>query len=207
MAPAAPIRRSELPATCWLIAAVAMASFACMRAEAAPKNDPALPQIGPAPQFALTDQDGRRFALAHQRGKVAVVTFIFTGCADSCPILTAKLVGVQRTLAQKKQEVFFIAITVDPLNDTPAQLRKYAMAQSANLDNFAFLTGSFEQVEDVARRYGVFRKTQKTGNIDHTFLTSLVDRHGIVRVQYIGSRFDPVEFETDLRSLLAEKAK
>jgi protein SCO1/2 len=96
---------------------------------------------------------------------------------------------------------------VDPLNDTPAVLRKYARAHSADLSNFAFLTGSPAQVDEVARRYAVFRRSQGNGPVEHAFLTSLVDRKGILRVQYLGTRFDPEEFTRDLRSLLEEKSR
>jgi protein SCO1/2 len=40
--------------------------------------------------------------------------------------------------------------------------------------------------------------------VDHTFLTSIIDQRGILRVQYLGVRFDPDEMLRDLRSLLAE---
>jgi len=40
--------------------------------------------------------------------------------------------------------------------------------------------------------------------VDHTFLTSLIDRDGVLRVQYMGVRFDPDELLEDLRSLLRE---
>ncbi len=169
-----------------------------------PGKDARLPKIGPAPEFTLTDQDGKRLSLRDLRGQVTVVTFIFTTCSDTCPLLTAKLVGIQRTLAADAPKVSFVAITVDPLNDTPAVLKKYAQAHSADLSRFSFLTGSLGEVEDVTRRYAVFSKRQPTGAVDHTFLTSLIDPTGTLRVQYLGTRFDPKEFLGDLKSLLAE---
>jgi protein SCO1/2 len=172
-----------------------------------PGKDAGLPRIGSAPGFTLIDQDGRRFSLSDVRGRVAVVTFIFTTCSETCPLLTAKLVGVQRKLGGEASKVFFTAITVDPLNDTPATLKKYAQAHSADLASFAFLTGSFEQIEDIARRYAVFRKAQANGSVDHTFLTSLIDQGGTLRVQYLGTRFDPGEFTRDIQSLLKEGAR
>jgi protein SCO1/2 len=195
--------RARGPFLVWL----AMSITLCGAGPHGKADDAMLPRIGPAPQFTLIDQDGRPFSLVRQKGKVAVVTFIFTGCSDTCPLLTAKLVGIQRRLSREASNVMFTAITVDPLNDTPATLKKYAAAQSANLANFAFLTGTSGQVEDVAHCYVVFRKAQPNGSVDHAFLTSLVDRQGTLRVQYIGARFDPVEFEADLRSLLAEGTK
>jgi protein SCO1/2 len=41
--------------------------------------------------------------------------------------------------------------------------------------------------------------------VDHTFLTSVVDRNGLLRVQYLGTRFNPDELLNDIRSLLAER--
>jgi protein SCO1/2 len=57
----------------------------------------------------------------------------------------------------------------------------------------------------VVRSYGVYygQKDSK-GGIEHTFLTSIVDPSGTVRVQYLGTRFDANEFLGDLRSLIAE---
>ena len=170
------------------------------------KQEARLPQIGPAPEFALIDQDGRQFSSRALRGQIAVVTFIFTSCGDTCPLLTAKLVAIQRKLGRDAPQVMFAAITVDPLNDTPPVLKRYAEAHSADLTRFAFLTGSVPQIDDVTRRYAVFYKKQPGGSVDHTFLTTMVDRAGTMRVQYLGVRFDPKEFLADLRSLLEERA-
>jgi protein SCO1/2 len=52
------------------------------------------------------------------------------------------------------------------------------------------------------RRYGVFASKSPGREIEHTNLTSLVDPHGMLRVQYLGVRFDPGEFQRDLLSLV-----
>jgi protein SCO1/2 len=163
-----------------------------------------LPKIGPAPEFTLTNQEGKRLSLRDLRGQVTVVTFIFTTCSDTCPLLTAKLVGIQRQLGTDAPKVSFAAITVDPLNDTPPVLKKYAQAHSADLSRFSFLTGSLDEIGDVTRRYAVFQQKQLSGNVEHTFLTSIIDQSGTLRVQYLGVRFDPKEFLGDLQSLVAE---
>ena len=59
-------------------------------------------------------------------------------------------------------------------------------------------------IEDAVRGYGAFAKRLKAGNVDHLFLTSLIDRKGMLRVQYLGYRFDPDEMYRDLRALLRE---
>ena len=140
-------------------------------------------------------------------GKVVVVTFIYTSCADACPLLTAKMAGLQDDLGMDfGPKVFFMSITVDPERDTPEVLTRYAQAHGANLSGWAFLTGTSEEIRAVARRYGIYYKKQAGGDVDHTFLTSLVDQHGTLRVQYMGVRFDPDELLRDLQSLLREGA-
>jgi cytochrome oxidase Cu insertion factor (SCO1/SenC/PrrC family) len=47
-----------------------------------------LPKIAPAPDIALTSQDGAQVSLAKLRGKVVAVTFIFTRCSATCLVLT-----------------------------------------------------------------------------------------------------------------------
>jgi protein SCO1/2 len=164
-----------------------------------------LSKIGPAPEFTLTTQDSQRLSLNELRGKVVAVTFIYASCTDTCPLLTAKMAGLQDGLgADFGPKVFFVSITVDPERDTPDVLQRYAQAHGANLAGWAFLTGTPAEIRDVARQYGVYSKKQARGDVDHTFLTSLVDQHGTLRVQYMGVRFDPDELLRDLQSLLQE---
>jgi protein SCO1/2 len=84
-------------------------------------------------------------------------------------------------------------------------LKRYAETFSAPSPRFAFLTGDFDAIHKVVRSYGVYygQKDSK-GGIEHTFLTSIVDPSGTVRVQYLGTRFDANEFLGDLRSLIEE---
>jgi protein SCO1/2 len=164
-----------------------------------------LPKIAPAPDFTLTSQDGGEVKLADFRGKVVAVTFIFTRCADTCPVLTPMMSFVQDRLgADFGEKVAFVSITVDPEHDTPEVLKEYGEAFGANFIGWFFLTGSPPTIREVTRRYGVFAAKTENGNVDHTFLTSIIDRHGILRVQYLGVRFDPEEFRLDLLSLVKE---
>jgi protein SCO1/2 len=162
-----------------------------------------LPKIAPAPEFALISQDGAPVKLADYRGKVVAVTFIFTLCADTCPVLTPMMSFVQDQLgANFGEKIHFVSITVDPERDTPEVLKEYAQAFGANLSGWSFLTGTPDAIRDVTRRYGIFAAKTANGSIDHTFLTSIIDQRGILRVQYLGVRFDPEEFRRDLVSLL-----
>ncbi len=164
-----------------------------------------LAKIGPAPAFTLTTQDRRRLALAELRGKVVVVTFIYTACADTCSLLTAKMAALQDNIGSAfGPKIFFVSITVDPAHDTPEVLTRYAQLHGAKLSGWAFLTGTSDEIRVVARQYGIYYKKQAAGDVDHTFLTSLVDQHGTLRVQYMGIRFDSGELLHDLQALLKE---
>ena len=167
------------------------------------KKDARLSKIGPAPDFALTTQDGTRLSLRDLRGRVVAVTFMYASCADTCPLLTAKMAGLQARLGRDfGPKVFFVSITVDPERDTPEVLKRYAQAHAANTAGWAFVTGTPDEIRGVARRYGIYYQKAPRGDVDHTFLTSIVDPNGILRVQYLGVRFDPDELLADLRSLL-----
>jgi protein SCO1/2 len=170
-----------------------------------PGRDARLPRIGAAPAFTLATADGGRLALADLRGKVVAVTFIYATCIDTCPLLTAKLAALGKRMGTDfGAKVLFVAITVDPGRDTPGALRSYAQAHGARGPGWAFLTGTPVQIKNVTRRYGVIARKTDRGDVDHTFLTSLVDGDGVLRVQYMGVRFDPDEMLRDLRSLVVE---
>jgi protein SCO1/2 len=175
-----------------------------VRAHDAP-HEQRLPTIGVAPDFTLTSQDGAEVTLQAFRGKVVAVTFIYTSCPDVCPLLSDKLAGVQDELGADFGAKFaFLSITVDPEHDTPEVLKDHAEALDANLAGWSFLTGAPATVREVAHRYGVAMVPAADGQVDHTLLTTLVDRRGIMRVQYLGYRFDPDEFRHDLLRLLNE---
>ena len=169
------------------------------------KDNQRLSKIKPAPEFALIKQDGKRLALKDLRGKVLAITFIFASCADTCPLLTAKMAGIQNRLGSDfGKKVHFVSITVDAERDRPEVLKEDAEQHKANPAGWTFLTGTPAEIGEVAKRYGIFYKKMPRGDIDHTFLTSLVDQSGILRVQYMGVKFNPEEMLTDLRSLLTE---
>lgn len=172
------------------------------------KDDERLSKIGPAPEFALINLEGKRLALKDLRGKVLAITFIFASCVDTCPLLTAKMTGIQNKLGNAfGPQVNFVSITVDPQRDTPQVLKRYAEAYKANTSGWAFLTGTQAEIREVSKRYGIFYKQTPRGDVDHTFLTSIVDQSGTLRVQYMGVKFNPDEMLRDLQSLLNEREK
>src|SRR5262249_52399227 len=104
-------------------------------------------------------------------------------------------------------KVFFLSITVDPERDTPAVLQRYAQAHGANLAGWAFLTGTPTEIRQVARRYGNYSRKTARGDVDHTFLTSLVDQTGTLRVQCLGVRFGHDELLRELQALVRQEGE
>jgi len=192
-----------------VLALVVLASLMLAQPHDAPVSaaqQPPLPRIAPAPEFTLTSQDGAQVTLADFRGKVVAVTFIFTLCTQTCPVLTPMMSFVQDRLGDDfGSKIAFASITVDPERDTPEVLKEYAQAFGANLAGWSFLTCALATIQDVTRRYGGYASKAGNGDVDHTFLTSLVDPKGVLRVQYLGVRFDPEEFRRDLLSLAKEQ--
>jgi protein SCO1/2 len=188
-----------------LLVTVVAAGVTLTAVRHAASEDQGLPTIRPAPEFTLTAQDGAQISLSDFRGRVAAVTFIYTYCTTKCPILTPLLSMVQDQLGSDfGTRIVFFSVTLDPVRDTPQTLRLYAEAYGANLAGWRFLTGSPDVVRALAEGYGVIALKNANGELDHSFLTSIVDRRGFLRVQYLGVQFDPTEFRRDLLSLTKE---
>jgi protein SCO1/2 len=159
-----------------------------------------------APDFTLMSQDGKPFSTEKTRGKVVLVTFIFTTCPDVCPFLTAKFAQIQRAVAKERpDDLFLLSITTDPEIDTPQVLKAYAGRYNANLKSWAFLTGSEKDLAAVWRSFGVTVKRRDRGLVQHTGLTTLIDRRGMRRFNYYGDRWHEKDVLEDISTLLAER--
>ena len=156
--------------------------------------------------FAATDQAGRRFEFNKLRGKVVLVAFAYTSCPDVCPLITAAARQVQVRLSKsERRRAQLLTITTDPEIDVPKILASYAARYNADLANWLFLTGDNANLERIWKNFGVGVKRKARGLIDHTPLTAIVDKNGIMRVAYIGASPDPKQVLGDLRRLLSER--
>ncbi len=156
----------------------------------------------PAPNFALVDQFGKPFKFTPASGKLVLVTFVYTTCPDVCPLFTAKLASIQRSLEdENRDDYLLLTITTDPARDTPAKMEAYAQAFHANFRRWHFLSGSREALAQVWREFGVTVKDLGNGQIQHTNLTTLIDPKGIRRVDYYGDKWQEKEVLKDLARL------
>ena len=154
------------------------------------------------PDFTLVDQNGEPFQFAKTRGKLVLVTFIFTTCPDLCPLLTAKFAAIQRALDENKRgDYVLLSITTDPERDTPGVLKSYAERYKADLRHWSFLTGSRKELTKVWDRFGVMVRKSGRGEIQHTTLTTLIDQRGVRRFDYYTDKWQEKEILKDISDL------
>lgn len=131
-------------------------------APAAPVNVPPAPSsVGHDAQSYFTDtrlltQDGEtvRFYSDVLKDRIVLLNVIFTSCNDACPLITRKLRDVREALGARAEEVLFVSLTSDPLNDTPPVLKAFARQQGADQVNWLFLTGDKADMDRVLGRLG-----------------------------------------------------
>ena len=158
----------------------------------------------PVEDFSLTDQAGRSFRFQGLRGRVVLVTFMYTTCPDVCPLLTANMRLVQENLRpSERPAVFFLSITTDPEVDTPSVLKSYGERYKADFSNWFFVTGDQKSLERVWKIFGIKVERKARGLVDHTSLTGLIDKNGIMRLVYYGAAPDPKRILQDVRKLLS----
>jgi protein SCO1/2 len=161
-----------------------------------------------APDFTLTTQDGEKLRLKDLRGKVVLVSFIFTTCSGSCPATTHRMGQVAQQLRDKGllkgDRVRLVSISLDPTRDTPEALRKYMKAYDADPAYWCFLTGDREEVEKVHAAWGMWAKPAANGQLDHPSRVYLLDARGRIREVYNLDYLKAAWALEDVRLLLKE---
>jgi len=131
--------------------------------------------------FTLIDHNQRPFELSQLRGKVVLLFFGYTSCPDVCPTELAGIAQLLRGLDSDREKVQGLFISVDPLRDTPAQLKSYVEFFSRHLIG---LSGSAQQLERVKQAYhvqsSIGRENQSDGQytVDHTANLYVIDQQG-----------------------------
>lgn len=175
----------------------------------APRDVPPTPATPntKTPAFVLLDQEGNRFDSMTMRGKVVLLNFIFTTCTDVCPLFTANLAQLQRSLKNEAAgNLFLVSITTDPEVDSPKVLKSYAQRYGADFQNWVFLTGSESQLKQVWKAFDVRVIKKGRGLVQHTSLTTVIDRQGVRRFNYFGEKWQLKDLLRDTSGLLKEKA-
>jgi protein SCO1 len=169
-----------------------------------------LADIGAAPRTVLIDSAATPFDLASLKGKVVLVSFVYTTCNGVCPATTASLGRIRKALEQAGlwgSSVEFVSITLDPRRDTPEVLKRYAQLFGADPVCWHFLTGPEPEVESVIAAWGMWAKIGATGTLDHPSRIFLLDPQGRQREIYNLEFLKADSVLQDVRGLLAEPKK
>jgi protein SCO1/2 len=159
-----------------------------------------------APDFTLTDGiSGRSLTLSQQQGSVVVLAFLYTHCPDVCPLTAERMRQAQQQLTDDQRErTLFIAVSVDPLQDTPQAVQAFA-ADHGLTKRFAFLIGGAAQLRPVWQAYGIRIETDPaTPAVGHSDAIYLLDRKGQARV-LVHSDISAEALAGDLKVLAAER--
>jgi protein SCO1/2 len=134
---------------------------------------------------------------------VWIADFIFTSCKSVCPVLSAKMVQVQRAIPDPRLR--FVSFSVDPDRDTPEALRAYARRWAPDESRWTLLATSKDSLAELASGMKTFVERQPDPDATlHTSELFLIDARGRVRGLYAtdGDSFD--QLVPDARRLLAE---
>ena len=158
-----------------------------------------------APDFHLTDQFGNPVSLSQFRGHPVVLTFLYTHCPDTCPLIADKLHLALEKVGADSSKVGVLAVSTDPQNDD--QQAAYHFSQVHHLLNqWHFLVGARAALTPIWGAYHVYAAATTptatdNNSVDHTVAIYLIDKQGHERI-YLGEDFDPNVLASDLQTLL-----
>ncbi|THD69579.1 redoxin domain-containing protein [Robertkochia marina] len=176
-----------------------------------------LPVMGEVPEFSFINQHGDTITNADYKGKVYVVEFFFTTCPTICLVMTSNTVKLQR--AFKDRDNFGVAsISINPENDTPEVLTKYAETYGITHPNWHLLTGDLQDVMALSNTgFNLYAGVNPNveGGFEHSGMFALIDGEGRIRSRtdqfgnpifyYDGTTDEGVSLiEQDIRTLLNE---
>jgi cytochrome oxidase Cu insertion factor (SCO1/SenC/PrrC family) len=180
-----------------------------------------LPVVKAAADGEVLDSKGRALRL-HEltRGRVTVMSFIYTRCAaaKACPMATGVLTQLHQLSAEDTalaKDMRLVSMSFDPGNDTPERMAAYStLAQNRkNASEWRFLTtASQEKLKPILEAYGqaVDRKQNPkdpTGPLNHTLRVFLIDEEGNIRNIYSSGTLDLRLVLADVKTLLLEKSQ
>jgi len=143
------MRRQLLSAAAALTAAALFASGASV-VQSRPWGE------GYIPNLPVVTQDGKtvRFYDDLVKGKIVIISFIYTSCTDICPLTTARLSQLEERLGELVgRDVFMLSMSVDPERDTPQRLKEYSQAFQTG-PGWSFVTGNLADIRAINFKFG-----------------------------------------------------
>jgi len=165
-----------------------------------------VPEAGDVvPNFALLNQSGKTIHLAQFRGKVVVMTFIYTRCplADFCPRMSANFAEIDKGLATDKaayDRTHLLSISFDPKYDTPTVLRSYGGSHTGRFTDedfrhWDFAAPSVAELPKVEQYFdvGVTGESSDPSSIQHSLSTLVIGKDGKVLAWYPTNDWKPAD--------------
>lgn len=174
-------------------------------------------QIGKeAPDFSLTNQDGKHISLKDFRGKALAITFIYAKCPlpDACIRMSTHFsdIAIQAAAdAELKDRIRLLSISFDPANDTPEKLRSYGIGYLGNdpkakFDVWQLAVGNDAEVQKIADFFGLryqIDENDKT-QINHNLRTIVISPDGKVTKVFPGNEWTPQSLLRELEAALVK---
>jgi protein SCO1/2 len=163
----------------------------------------------PVPDVPMVNQDGKTIHLSNFKGKIVLVTFIYTRCPfpTFCPLLSSEFASIQRELFKTPelyQKTHLVSISLDPAFDTPPVLRKYALSylhnDSSGFAHWDFVSTKSEDLQTLAAAFGL-TYYGKDNLITHSMRTVLVTPNGTVANVWDGSEWRQPELLDAIRQV------
>jgi len=157
--------------------------------------------------YTFHNRRGAVVRLSDYRGRPLLVSLIYTGCTQSCPVIMQSLhdAAVVAQKALGRDSFSLVTIGFDSANDTPARMRAYAASRGLDLPNWAFLSGDEATIQRLSRTLGFTFYLSPKG-FDHLAQISMIDSQGKVYRQVYGSNFKPLQLVEPLKDLVFGRA-
>ncbi len=158
-------------------------------------------------QLPLADSQGRTLRLADKRGRPLVVSFVYTGCFQACPLATQGLAQAVAAARDALGPASFEVLTIgfnQPF-DTPEAMAAFARQAGVRDTRWTFASPRAEDVPALARAFG-FSWSASPKGFDHITQATIVDAEGAVYRQVYGDRPPLAQFIGPLRELLSGQA-
>lgn len=157
------------------------------------------------PDAALVDERNERQAVSDWKGRVTLLTFIYTRCPlpNYCPLMDANFSSLQAAILADpslRRHVHLVSVSFDPAHDTPEVLAAHAKAKHADPSVWTFLTGDVRTIDRFAGKMGVSVVPENDSTITHTLRTVLVGPDNRIRQIYTGNEWTPEAVLADLRT-------
>jgi protein SCO1/2 len=154
----------------------------------------------PPKDFTLSDEDGKRVSLRQYRGRVVVLTFMYSTCQDTCPVTATTIRGALDDLGH---DVPALAVSVDPAHDTRDSAEAFLVKRGLSAGRMHFLLGTRAQLQPIWHAYGI--QPQGKG-FEHTARVLVLDRHGRQRVAFPSEQLVDRDLAHDIRKLERERS-